>query len=172
MKLDGALALEKELCAELHEPRRRRADDLAERGTVDVSIDRLRPEELSVVEDVEALEAKLNRFGFRQAHRLEQGHIEVNHTRAVEKAASCGSRRAEGVLAELGAIEIGAAVARISVRNHMNERHFIGGTGLRQRAAQDFGRKCCRNQDIKLSLDFRQTFRGSIRPRPSPTKTI
>ena len=53
------LILKQKLCAQLHEPRRAGADDLAEGGTTDVTVDGLWPKELRVIENIEALESEL-----------------------------------------------------------------------------------------------------------------
>jgi hypothetical protein len=51
--------LKKEFRAQLHKARRIGADDLAEGGTANIAVDGLGPEELSVIENVETLDAKL-----------------------------------------------------------------------------------------------------------------
>ena len=51
----------------LHEARRHCANDLAERGIVDVAIDRVCAEKLCVIEGVESLKAKFEGFGFGQS---------------------------------------------------------------------------------------------------------
>ena len=83
----GAFAwLEQEFCAQLNKARRGCADNLAERGAIDISVDGLRSEKLRVVENVEAFQAKLQRLRFRQAQILEKRHIVIVHPGAVEKA--------------------------------------------------------------------------------------
>ena len=81
----------------------------------DVSVHGLRSEELGVVENVEAFEAKLQRFRFRQAHVLQEGHIVVVHSGAVEEAPLGGAGRAQGVFRERRGIEVRPPVARIGV---------------------------------------------------------
>jgi hypothetical protein len=59
---------------------------LAEGGTADIAIDGLRSEKLSVVENVEVFEPKLQRRRFRQAYILEKRDIVIVHPRPVKKA--------------------------------------------------------------------------------------
>ena len=57
-----AISSEIDLCRELHQPRRRRTDNLTKCGVADVSVDRCRTVELSMIEYIEGFEPELNRF--------------------------------------------------------------------------------------------------------------
>ena len=108
--------LEQEFRAQLHQAGRIGTDDLAEGGTADVAVDGLRSEELGVIENVESFQPKLERLRFGQAHVLEQRHVVIVHPRSGEEAPRGVARRAQGVLAELGGIEIRPPVAGIVIQ--------------------------------------------------------
>ena len=71
--------LEEKFGAELKQARWCGADDVAEGGAVDISVDGLRSEELRVIEDVERFEAELNGPCFAQFQIFQESHIEVRH---------------------------------------------------------------------------------------------
>src|SRR5580692_9722475 len=110
------LDLESELRTQLNQAGRGGADNLAEGRTADVAVNRLRPEELGVVENVERFDAELERLRFGQSQVLEQRHIEVLHAGTVEIAARGVARRTERVIAEQRRIEIGPGVSGIRVQ--------------------------------------------------------
>ena len=110
------LASEQEFRAQLDESRRGGIDHLTKCGTINIPVHGLRSEKLCVIEQVEPFEPKLQGFRFSQAHVLEQSHVEVTHSRAVEKAPLGAARRAQSVQAELGGIEIVLPVAGIVIQ--------------------------------------------------------
>jgi hypothetical protein len=115
VELLQSVSLEDKFCAQLHEARRIGADDLAEVGAADVAVDGLRPEKLGMIENVETLDPKLQRLRFGKTHVFEKRHIVVVHSRAVEETPLRRAWRSQGVLAELGGIEIRVSVARIVI---------------------------------------------------------
>src|ERR1700689_3467629 len=62
----ATIASKRDLRAHLHQPGRHRANHLSKPPTADITVNCLRPEELRVVENVEAFEAKLQGFRFGQ----------------------------------------------------------------------------------------------------------
>src|SRR5208282_3138518 len=105
-----------ELDSQLDEARRRRADDLAERGAADISVDGARAGELSVVERVEGFQAKLQRLRFREFQVLQQRQVVIIAAGTEKEAAPGVSRSAEQVGAEERSIEIRISVARVRIQ--------------------------------------------------------
>jgi hypothetical protein len=66
----GLGSLEEIFRAQLHQARRVGTDHLAEGGAGNITIYRLRPEKLGVIEDVEPLDPELERPRFAQMHGL------------------------------------------------------------------------------------------------------
>ena len=71
----------------MHQARRHGVDDLAEGAAADVSIDGAGAEELGVIEDVEDLEAELQRLAGMQRNLFLQRHVEVLQAGAGEETA-------------------------------------------------------------------------------------
>src|SRR5271155_2099150 len=71
----GNRLLEDELNRCLHETGRGRTDDFSERRAVDVAVHRRWSVELGVVEEVESLEAELQRLGFSERNTFQQGYV-------------------------------------------------------------------------------------------------
>src|SRR5580658_3116371 len=113
--IDARAQLEKELCAQLHQTRRRGADDLAKGRTGDISVDGLRSEELGVIEDIECLDSELQGFGFGQTQILQQRHVVVVHSGSIKESPRGSAKRSEGIFAEERGVEIGLPIAGIVV---------------------------------------------------------
>lgn len=109
-------ASKQEFESQLDEARRSRTDNIAERGAVYVSIHRLRPEKLRVVEDVEAFDPELQGLGFVQWYVFHNGHVVVIHARAVKEAALGVAGSAQGVFGEERGTEIGLPVSGIAIQ--------------------------------------------------------
>ena len=67
-----------------HQPGRHGANGLAEGSTVNVAVDCLRAEELSVVECIEGLQAELQRFRIREFEAPQQRKVEIEFSGSVE----------------------------------------------------------------------------------------
>ena len=111
------VSLEEIFRAQLHKAGRIGADNLAEGGAADIAVNGLRPEKLGVIEHVERFDPKLEGFRFGQPHGLRQGHVVIVHARPREEAPRGGAGRAQGVVAELGGVEIRLPVAGIMVQS-------------------------------------------------------
>src|SRR6202034_1292919 len=92
--------LEDELDCSLHQSRRGRAHNRSERRAVDVAVHRSRSIELRGVEDVESLEAELQRLRFSERHALQQSHVVVVDARAGEESALGVAGIAQGLQAK------------------------------------------------------------------------
>lgn len=94
----------------------RRTNYFAERRATDIAIHGLWSEELSVIEQIEGFQPKLQGFRFGQAHDLEQRHIVVSCSRTIKKTPLSVARCAEGILAEQRSVEIRLAIAGIVIQ--------------------------------------------------------
>src|ERR1700733_2201672 len=85
--IPGNQLLEDELNRCLHQTGWGRADNLSERRAVDIAVHGCWSVELGVVEQVEPLEAELQRLGFSERNTFQQGHVVVVDARSVKEAA-------------------------------------------------------------------------------------
>ena len=111
----NSLSLKEKFGAELNKPRRGGAQHLAERRAADISVNRLRSEELRVIEGVERFQAHLKRFRIGKAHIFEERQVVIVHTGAVEKSPARGARSSQRVFAKFRRVEIRPAVAGIVI---------------------------------------------------------
>src|SRR5437763_16828568 len=89
----------------LNQSRRRRGDDLTERGTRDVAVNGSRPVELRMVEQVEDLEPELQVSRPAQREVLEEREVEVLDAGSIEESARRVAELAERRNAEAGRVE-------------------------------------------------------------------
>src|SRR4029077_5200503 len=82
----------------------------------------VRISELCVIEQVERLYAKLQRFRFGNLRRLQQRHVEVVQTRAVEEATPGISELSHLLVGEQRVVEIRLSVARVRIRENLAAR--------------------------------------------------
>ena len=92
-----------ELKTELGDPGVTRAPNLPDKCDVDIHIRRV---ELSMIEEVEELRAKLNAGSFRQASVLQERNIIIMQPRNFDDIPSGVSKRAEGSRLKAGSLEV------------------------------------------------------------------
>src|SRR5208282_5854147 len=98
-----------------NEAGRVRTNNPAKGCAADIPVDGLRPKELRMVEHIESFHPELEGLRFREAQVLEKSHIEVVQPRSVEETPFRGTWSAQGILAELGRVEVRPPVPRIGV---------------------------------------------------------
>src|SRR5579871_4523175 len=89
-------ASESKLESELHNSCIGRFHSLTEQRAVEIALYRCGSKKLRVIERVKALDAQLQKLGFRDIEILEQGNIEIQRARPMEGAARCVSKGAQG----------------------------------------------------------------------------
>src|SRR5580692_5693476 len=80
-----------------------------------LSIHRRRTIKLRVVEYVEGFDSDIKRFRFRKAHRFADLHIEVQNTRAVEKAARRVTQLSKCLWGKQARVEFRLSIAGIRI---------------------------------------------------------
>jgi len=107
---------ERELESELHNSCIGRFYSQTEQRTVEIALYGSGSKKLRVIERIEALDAQLQKFGFRDVEILEQGNIEIQRARSMEGAARCISKGTEVCLCEGVQIEIRQAITGVAVQ--------------------------------------------------------
>ena len=93
-------SLEKEFGPNLHQAGRSGTDGLTEGRAVNIPVNRLRSEKLSVIESIECFNPELERFHFGQTQVFQKREIKIVHPGAVKESPSGRSWRSERVLTE------------------------------------------------------------------------
>jgi hypothetical protein len=106
---------ELKLKGQLHEARRHGAKHLSEGRIVDVAVNRIRAEELGMIEGIESFQTAFEHFGFGEVGILQQCDVPIFHAGPIEETARGCTGRAERRKVEERCIEIGLAVSRIVV---------------------------------------------------------
>src|ERR1700722_7836547 len=107
--------LKNELGTQLNQPRCFRAFHLSKsRSQIsDISVNRQRPKELSMVECVKTFHSKLQRLRFRHTHIFHERNIEVIQSGPIEETPSRRAWSPQGILAKLRSIKIRTSIARV-----------------------------------------------------------
>src|SRR5580700_10306486 len=90
----------------LYKPRRGGLHHLSKSAGAKVAVHGDRAEELRVIESIKSLQTELQRPPVRERKSSEQGEIEVQKARPIERSSGCRARRAKGILSEQRGIEI------------------------------------------------------------------
>lgn len=106
---------ELELKSQLHQARRHRADDLSEGRIIDVAVNRVRAEELGMIEGIERFQTEFEHFGFSEFGIFQQSNVPIVHSWSIRETARGRAGQAERWKVEERCIEIGLAVSWIVI---------------------------------------------------------